>query len=184
MEANEVIKFQPNIPVILTLKFDGTKPCKSKINDEDQFMLSAEGGKLAFLSPYANSKLEAAGVKRGDTVSITRTVLKNGQRQTVDWVVAKVAVEKVEADPRPAVATVAPAAPVPDASASQPTAVTSTTNVARPTTQLENALFTAIMACKAAEAFSTAHGYPVKFDKDDVRTFATTVLIGDQKGAR
>jgi hypothetical protein len=63
--ASEIIKFQPNVPVRLTMKYDGTKPCKSRYNDEDQFMLSTTDGPIAFLRPYANAKLQAAGVQRG-----------------------------------------------------------------------------------------------------------------------
>jgi hypothetical protein len=102
--VSEIIRFQPNIPVRLTMKFDGTKPCKSKYNDEDQFMLTTTDGRIAFLTPYANSKLEAAGVKRGDDITITQTVLMKGQRKTIDWVIGKAA----EESDKGSAATVAP----------------------------------------------------------------------------
>src|SRR3954471_3126892 len=65
VENSEIIKFQPNIPVRLTLKYGDTKPCKSRFSAEDQYMLSATDGRIAFLTPYCNSKLQAAGVQRG-----------------------------------------------------------------------------------------------------------------------
>jgi hypothetical protein len=50
----------PNVSVRLAMKYDGTKPCKSRYNDEDQFKLSTTDGRIAFLRPYANAKLQAA----------------------------------------------------------------------------------------------------------------------------
>jgi hypothetical protein len=182
MEASEIVKFQPNIPVVLTLRFDKAKPCKSQFSDEDQFMISAEGGKLAFIPPYANAKLEALGPRRGDDVSICKTVLQQGQRKRVDWIV-----ERVEADsqPKPVAAPVAPvaAAPTP-VPASQPCTTNSTPTVHEPRTQAEDALMTSIAAMKAAEAYSIEIGWPIKFDKDDARLFASTILIGMQQGQR
>src|SRR4051794_32273735 len=91
MEAvSEIIKFQPNIPVRLRMKFDGTRPCKSKYSDEDQFLLSTTDGRIAFLTPYANAKLQAAGVRKGDDVSITQTVVLKGQRKSIDWLITRV----------------------------------------------------------------------------------------------
>src|SRR3954452_13593243 len=90
VETSEVIKFQPNIPVRLTLKYGATKPCKSRFSAEDQYMLSATDGRIAFLTPYCNAKLQAAGVQRGDEIGITQTVLVKAQRKTVEWLIEKV----------------------------------------------------------------------------------------------
>src|SRR3954452_4437600 len=90
VETSEIIKFQPNIPVRLTLKYGDTKPCKSRFSAEDQYMLSATDGRIAFLTPYCNARLQAAGVQRGDEISITQTVLVKGQRKSIDWLIEKV----------------------------------------------------------------------------------------------
>jgi hypothetical protein len=48
-------------------------------------------------------------------------------------------------------------------------------------TALEDALRTAITAAKTAEQFGQEIGFTVKFDKDDVRSMAITLLIGKQQ---
>lgn len=179
MEVNEVIKFQPNVPVRLTLAFDGAKPCKN-FRNEDQYLVTGVDGR-AFITPYCHAKLEAIGAKRGDQIEITQVTVTKNQRRSVDWVVRKV----VEGSPETAkAAAVAPAMHAAPASTQVSPVVSATTtpNVTR--TALEDALRTAIAAAKAAEEYSASIGYPVKFDKDDVRNMATTVLIGNQKGAR
>jgi hypothetical protein len=104
MLVREIIQFQPNIPVRLKLKFDSTKPCKSKFNDEDQYMLTTTDGRIAFLTPCANARLEAAGVKRGDEISITQTMLVKAQRKSIDWMIGNVEENAIERS----AATVAP----------------------------------------------------------------------------
>src|SRR4051794_7542070 len=165
MEAlSEIIKFQANIPVLLTLKYDDTKPCKSKFNDEDQYMLTTTDGRIAFLTPYANARLEAAGVKRGDQISITQTVLVKGQRKSIDWMIAKVEGEARERSAATAPTVAAPTVPAKPDELSKPAATPSV--APRLLTDLEDALKTAIASAKAAEQYGQEIGYVVKFDKD------------------
>lgn len=180
--ASEIIKFQPNIPVRLKLKFDSTRPCKSKFNDEDQYMLTTTDGRIAFLTPYANARLEAAGVKRRDDISITQTVLVKGQRKSIDWVIAKVEEDVIERSAATVAPVAAPTVPAKSNGISKPVATPSV--APRLVTELEDALKTAIASAKAAEQYGQEIGYVVKFDKDDVRSMAITVLIGKQKGER
>jgi hypothetical protein len=180
--ASEIIKFQPNIPVRLTLKFDGTKPCKSKFNDEDQYMLTSTDGRIAFLTPYANSRLDAAGAKRGDEISIVQTVLMKGQRKSIDWIVTKVEGDTRERSAATVAAVAAPTVPTKPRELSKPVATSSVASRLLP--ELEDALKTAIASAKAAEQYGQEVGYVVKFDKDDIRSMAITVLIGKQRGER
>src|SRR4051812_17261877 len=182
MEAgsSEIIKFQPNIPVRLTLKYGDTKPCKSRFSAEDQYMLSATDGRIAFLTPYANARLQAAGVQRGDEITIEQVVVNRGQRKTIDW-----RIEKVTEQPAARGAATGPTVAASDMPAKPyqvEQQIGSSSVSSRPATQLEDALRTAMAAAKAAEQYGREIGYLMKFDKDDVRSMAITLLIGKQRG--
>jgi hypothetical protein len=58
---------------------------------------------------------------------------------------------------------------------------TSKPSIARPKTQLEGALCTAIAAAKTAQEYAREIGFSVTFQSEDIRCMANTVLIGIQQ---
>ena len=58
-----------------------------------------------------------------------------------------------------------------------PVAAAPTQTLARPKTQLEDALCTAVQACHAAQAYAREIGYGVTFTSEDLRCMAITLVI-------
>lgn len=172
--VSDVVKFRANVPERFMLAFDSPKQVTSNFGGEDQYLVTSQDGRRAFVTPYCASKLALSGARKNDLVEIIKTFRKEGQRQVPDWVV-RIVQEDKEPEPAQPRAIAAPATSSP-----APTPQTAS-SVSRPATIIDDALMTTIAACQRAEQYSTSIGWPIKFDKDDVRTFATTLLIGHQK---
>jgi len=135
---SEIVKFKVGQPERFLLAFDTPKPCKSLINNEDQYLVSSVDGRRAYVTPYCASKLAQTGAQRGDEIEITKTFRKDGQRQVPDWNV-RIVSQDTE------VSTVQAAPTTPAQQQQQPQEVRetarATNSVSRPLTQLRQTPF-------------------------------------------
>lgn len=169
------IKFEPNVPQQVQLKFSSGKPYGN------QMMYSLADGNVMFVPQFVDKQLLALQVRRGDTVEISKTLVE-GQ---VRWLVRR-------PDPKPQ------AKPATRAQSNgnsnghgQPAAalVEQAENLDGPDVEsyaqrnLEQALRISLMAAKKAEEYGQLIGKPVQFDKSDIRLMANTMLINGHRRA-
>ena len=158
-----ILKFEPNTPITVTLRYPKGKHVPNKFNpDEEQVMYSFTDGSVAYFPPIVENKIEALTPAKGQPITICKSQ-KNG---TTEWQVSSIQkpqlvtklLDNSDLDEYPEQP---PRKPV--------------------STQLANALKTALQAAKEAEEYSEEIGHPVRFDKDDVRLMAQTLVINASK---
>jgi len=155
-----ILKFEPNEPREVVLKYPSPRIVEGTYGD--QAMYSLLGGDLMYVPLIVQKKLESIDAKPGQKLLIEKSKT-NGK---VTWNVTRPAKPQLVAKllDGPALEE------YPDEAPRKP-----------PTTQLANALKTALAAAKEAEAYSQEIGHPVQFDKDDVRLMAQTLVINASK---
>jgi len=179
-EKPEVIRFTVNEPVTVVLRSAGTQ-VESKWNGE-QYHYKLADNRSMYVSPIVYRKLMAQNVCIGDTVTICKRERTPGDGASIVW---DAQVETPAATP---LATQAlPSARLPQPAAQLLDRVQSIDGIPdqpakKPMTRLEHALKTALDAIKAAEEYSEQIGRPMRFDKDDARLMATTLVINAEKG--
>lgn len=167
-----ILKFEPNTPVRVSLKFPSGKHVKSKLYGSEQVMYSFTDGSVGYVPQVVEQQIEEQGIRPGQEFEITRTQANGKTEWTVSPIrkpqlVARILDEQAEE--------------FPDASSATPSGSQGSTPRKPPTTQLANALKTALAAAKDAEAYSVEIGHPVQFDKDDIRLMAQTLVINASK---
>jgi hypothetical protein len=180
---NEVVRFSPNVPTLVTLKFDDGIETRGKFGPQWQYAL--DGGKVMWVDPPVHDQIQQTGARAGDTVCITQR--KAGKRSL--WEVEVIADEPQQppAPPPPAPRTAAPPtnghAPAPRAAAAAAPAP-----AAQPFTaaslELLSAIMAAVEALTEAEAYAAKRGMPLKFTRDDIRAFSISIYINQTKAGR
>ena len=175
-EKPEVIRFAVNEPITVVLRSAGTQ-VESKWNGE-QYHYKLADNRSMYVSPIVYRKLMAQSVCIGDTVTICKRERTPGDSRSIIWDA------QVEAAGTP----LANAARPPQLAAQLLDRVQSIDGIPdqqpakKPMTRLEHALKIALDAIKAAEEYSEQIGRPMRFDKDDARLMATTLVINAEKG--
>lgn len=93
---SEILRFQTNIPEEFSLKYSDGKEVEG--NFGPQVMFSLEDGRVTYVPPTVEAKFKAAGIKRGERVSVCKTEIKG----KAVWVVKRV--DPPAPAPRPAAA--------------------------------------------------------------------------------
>ncbi|MCC7235613.1 MAG: hypothetical protein IT163_09940, partial [Bryobacterales bacterium] len=88
MGVAEVVRFETNIPQVITLKYDDGKDVAGRYGDEVFYTLA--DGKGVYVPPIVRDKLTQAGVRRGTPVQITKKEVKTGNRRSIQWEVERV----------------------------------------------------------------------------------------------
>jgi hypothetical protein len=197
-----VLRFNPNEPLEVALKFDGGKRVTSRIPDApDQMMYSLCGDDTIYVPLIVAEQIDKLGIKKMELISICKTVRSNVTR----WEVARMG--------DTATAPIAPATPFEQptvlenqltrsiAIAQQRQAVTpskvqpavavsqsAAISAHAPQTQpiiahtvasklMAGALIAAFNATQEAERYAHTNGVELEFGTEDIRAIAATMFI-------
>jgi len=160
--ASSILKFAPNIPQTVSLKF----PTGRHVNGHygEQVMYSLESGSIMYVPIIVEKKLAELAVKKGQPVEICKAQ-ENGK---TEWQVSRAEDGHPNKKPQ-GVVQILNSSPSLDELWKE--------GEDKPGTRLEHALRTALYAAKEAEKYSVEIGHPVQFDKDDIRLMAQTLVI-------
>ena len=176
-EKPEVVRFPVNTPVTVVIRSQGTL-VTSRFTQGDQYHYRLADNKSMYLHPIAHQKLQAQGVVIGDTVRIClrETTPGNSSSRIWDAQIEKDAPLALAARPPQTAIQLLEQVQSIDGIPDQPQR--------KPMTRLEHALKIALDAIKAAEEYSEQIGRPMRFDKDDARLMATTLVINASRDGR
>jgi hypothetical protein len=178
------IEFEPNIPVSMTLEFDGGKPVAAR--NGTQYLYWVDGQRSMFMDEEPHQMIQATGAKAGDTLEICKTL----QGRKVGWEVVHVVDEpappadehsrttsqpmsrKASTPTRPDPQPARPAA----ASQPAPQVITATTAA------LTSAFCVAIDALTEAREYARRKGLEMPITADAIRAVAISVFIDKCKG--
>jgi hypothetical protein len=93
------IAFATNLPTIVRLDSDG-ELSPGRFGDQYRYFL--DGGKIMWVEPQVHDLIQRCGAVEGDDVCICKREVRNGNRKSMQWEVAKVMEEPAEGNPRPA----------------------------------------------------------------------------------
>jgi hypothetical protein len=190
----DVLRFQPDTPELVALKFPGPGKEVHGYKGTDEMYTLADG-RLMFLEIPVAEKLDALQLAPGEPVRITKLKGKPGVKDSVKW-----DIRRASSTPAPAVATLETAPDLwPDGADFETPASTNGNGAAAHTngnggagstnaqvkTQALDAVKTAIDACLKGSQYAASIGFPINFEHEDVRALANTILIGmQQNGGR
>lgn len=191
-----------NVPSIVALESSEGVPVEGRYGNRMKFNLT--DGRVMYVPPIVASKIEAAGIVPGERFELCKSLVRTGQRRSVEWLLERSGPEQVcsgetalEHDLRLSVemanASRAGSDPPPNSIEETPPFASgggsplSNGNGSAPkmnprvpsppVSKLEHALKTAISAAYNAEKFGAELGYVVRFDADAIKSMAITVLI-------
>lgn len=170
----EIIRFETNVPVTVTLKYPEGKEMDGRFGP--QVMFTTDDDRLFFLNPPEASRLHALRLK-AEPVTICKRAVQQGRKKSLFW-----EIEREQVSPKPVVATPAPAVPTAvatgDVSSSRPQGTITTR-------QLASVLIASIDALILARDYARSKGLEselvLDFNAEDARTLANATLIGIQK---
>jgi hypothetical protein len=175
--SREKVTFDPNVPVTVTLEFDGGKQVQGRYGP--QFLYWLDGQRSMFVDANVHEQIKASGAAAGDTLEITRR--KTGR--TEEWEVVHIVDEPQATAPPPATrrqsspAPAAAAAPAP-----RPAQQPAPAPITRATTDLTAAFCQAIDALTEAREYGRRAGLDLRWDTGDVRAVAISIYIDKCKG--
>jgi len=185
------IDWEPNIPVTVTLEFDGGKEVAGR--QGPQYLYWVDGQRSMFLDPQPHDLIQQTGAKAGDTLEITKTL----RGRKVDWEVVHILEEpapesdehsRTTAQP---MSRVAPQRARGTAATSQPAprnmpASTPAPEIQQPITgatlSLTSALCNAVDALLATRDYARSKGIEMPITADAIRAVAISVYIDRCKG--
>ena len=196
----DVLRFAPEVPVEVALKFPTGKPVQG--HDGTDMMFTLVDGRLMFLAPPVAAQLDAMRIRPGEPFWITRNAGKSGVKGSVSWDIRRPNAgspanarepgysQGPDADPFIATpheqangAAARPEMPPANGTCHAPTSGNGYASDIR--TQAESAVMTAIEACAKGAKYAASINFPINFEHEDVRALANTILIGmQQNGGR
>jgi hypothetical protein len=206
----EKVKFLPNVPVELALKYATGKAITTDYGDS--VMYSLTDGRVMFLKPDEAARLHAANIPAGEVFALCRTVRIEGNHKFTSLEICglgQAAPQGPQSVPPPPPRVMSPLEaslraslrergiePTEPVNETRPatveppqaparaafTAQVATNNTIH--TTLTASLHAAIDAAAAAESYAKSIDYAVRFTSEDVRAIALTMLIGAQRGGR
>jgi hypothetical protein len=204
------LRFEPNVPVELALKYDEGRQVQSRILDApDQMMYTVCGDDTIYLPLHVAEQIKALGIRKMELISICKTVKGNVTRWEVKRVGGAQTAAIAPRDSFEALPTAinasplerqltqsinvvkaqrmsqAPAAPLPQQPSKAPDNTPNSTPAAIHHTSYSRvmaaALIAAIDASREAERYATKVGFEVEFNTEDVRAIAATLFIQASK---
>lgn len=201
------LRIEPGTPVGIRLKYPTGKPCTGLGGNELRWILM--NGRTLYTPLIVGDQAKELNVKAGERL----TILKATKGNKTEWKLTRTTavaqlLDSTEAldepqlmgvpNTKPSARLATAAAPRPLGTPTTPLAgvpprlngalVEGVNSTARstgiPTTQLANALKTAVTAAAEAEKHAASIGYVVRFTPADVRAMGISVLIGMQSGGR
>lgn len=177
------IEWEPNIPVTVTLEFDGGKEVAGR--QGPQYLYWVDGQRSMFLDPAPHDMIQQTGAKAGDTLEITKTL--HGRK--VDWEVVHVCDEPAPPADEHTRTTSQPMSQPRRSTATRPLPPTSpqprntpAPQIAQPITpatcNMLSALCSAIDALAEAATYAERKGIKMHVDAEMIRRTATTIYIG------
>lgn len=178
-----VLKFDPNAPVEIALKFDGGKQVQSRIPDApDQMLFSVVGGNTIYVPLHVAEQIAEQGIRKLELFSICKTVRNN----ITKWEVKRLNGETAKTEPvQPQRALHTPAtahqnAPAVDQGAqihpnSTPIHHTVVSKI------MASALIAAFDATEEAQRYAHSKGVDFEFGTEDIRAIANTIFIALSK---
>ena len=198
-----VIRFDPNTPVEVALKYDGGKQVQSRIPEApDQMMYTVCGDDTIYVPLHVADQITQLGIKRAELMSIC----KRQQSGVTRWEVKRISEAAEPARPEATMlenqltrsieqanqqkaqrALQAPAGPqsTQAVSPSNPTTPNSTPPIAHTVISkiMASALIASIDATQEAERYAHSKGFELEFGADDIRAIAATIFITASKQA-
>jgi len=198
-----------NVPTSVALESAEGVPVEGRYGNRMMFNLT--DGRVMYVPPIVAGKIEAAGIVPGERFELCKSLVRTGQKRSVEWLLGRAGPEQecaaetsLEHDLRRSIemtnVSSAPSDPPANLIAeTQPftsdglqcspgnggAPKTIPNSPAPPVTKLEHALKTAISAAHNAEKFGAELGYVVRFDADAIKSMAITVLINmSERAAR
>jgi hypothetical protein len=184
----EIVRFETNIPQIVSLAFDTGKMVEGRFGD--QVMYSLEGDNLMYVPPIVADRIDKAGIRKGDQFSVCKAEVKQGNRKSIEWQVLKLEGTGPATPPQAAKPDGgAPKAVTTCAVQSQPTTNGNKVNGGQPIPPsvpfigtgagqyLLSALVNTIDICEAAGKYAQAKGLAIQFTSEDIRALAITAFI-------
>lgn len=186
-QLSDTVKFEKNIPVRVSLKYDKPRIVNGRWGDRAMFTLT--DGRVMFVDPDVAESIRTIGIQPGQEFIVCQRSA-NGR---TEWEVSKLP----ERPPQPA-ATMAMGIDETDLErdlrlsiqeAERKKAATAaaanpyvTVHDGRPKTKLEDALKTVVAAVHAAQEYAKTIGYQMPpFSSEDIRTMANTLIIDGQR---
>ena len=163
MDNSKYIQFKYNVPDEIVLESATGKPVEGQYGP--QVMFSLRDGRKLYAEPAVSDRIAEMKLQPGERFTITKREAKVGNSRMIEW-----HVHRLEAQPVARVLNGAKNLDGPDVTLPR-----------KPMTRLEDALKTALEAARAAEVFSEQIGHPIRFDKDDIRSMAVTLVINANK---
>lgn len=170
------LKFEPNAPVTVALKYASGKHVTSKYFGGEQVMYSLLAGGVMYVPVIVEKQLQELNVKPGQPVEILKEQAEGQTRWTVKRIEQARKPMATAQNGQAAARIVDEAENLdgPDISTNAETRDSVETIAER---NLELALRISISAAKKAEEFGQQIGKPIQFDKNDVRSMALTLVI-------
>src|SRR5664280_938286 len=84
---NEVVKFENNIPVEVTLQFEAGKHVEGRYGD--QVMYSLLDNRVMYVPPYVEQRLQELAFAAGEPLLLCKKAVKNGDRNRIEWSVRR-----------------------------------------------------------------------------------------------
>jgi len=206
-----VIRFDPNTPVEIALKYDAGRQVKSRIeNAPDQMMYTICGDDTIYVPLLVAEKITQLGIKKLELISIC----KRQQGTMVKWEVKRIGDTATAAIPTAIDATPlerqltdsinqvqqrqasTPSKVAPTAVATAPDPAAGTRNPAPQSNSsspinhtiisriMASALCAAIDATRDAEGYAHSKGIEIEFGSDDIRAISNTLFIALSKDPR
>lgn len=81
---SETVKFQTNVPEVLSLAFSQGKEVSSQYGG-DQVMFSLDDGRRMYVSPYVAGKIYEAGISAHTDFTLCKREVTHGNRRAIEW---------------------------------------------------------------------------------------------------
>jgi len=155
--VSEIIRFEPNVPVEVALKFADGRDVEGQYGPQKMF--SCTDGRVFYVNSAVAEKITAAGIQPRQPLRIC----KRQSGRTTEWQIEPVAAPK----PAP---TAAAAIALPPQLAAPPDA-----------NLMAACLMQAVDSCIQTEKYAAAKGYGIQFTSEDVRAIAASLYIQHSK---
>src|SRR5437667_10012636 len=84
---HEVVKFEINTPVEVTLQLEEGKHVEGRYGD--QVMYSLLDNRVMYVPPYVEQRIQELAIAAGEPLQLCKRAVKNGNRKWVEWSVRR-----------------------------------------------------------------------------------------------
>lgn len=170
MNQETTIKFEPNVPVDLSLKWIDGREVPSQYGDP-QVMFTSSDGRRMFATQTLAAMIRESGVQPNEPIR----VCKRQEGRTVRWQVQRVGDPPRQAPEIPEPPVPAPPSPGrPPAEPNHPVAVVKHTVTSR---LVASAYIAALDGLREAQQYAASQGIAFRYDAPQVQATANTVLM-------